>query len=728
MSATNENKNVHDWSDDPQLTAYALGELEGVEATEFEARVAGDEEAQALIAELRSFGLTLEESFSSEAAPELHDEQRRAIEEQLEEQVVLTPSVANHRSWQKPFAIAATVIIAGLGTAMIVSQNFRGEVSTMGIDFTQESSGSSAPMNEAVASSKSYGEAESKAPSESYSETLNSIGYIGPSAGIKAKGSNARGLSQERLRALKDLGYMGADEDLETLGYSGGVEDRRGRPERMLRSTREVVEEEPLLRDQELPREASREAYDRIYENSFLFAKQMPLSTFSVDVDTASYANVRRFLNDGQLPPPDAVRLEELVNYFSYDYATPTGEHPFSVNLEVGSAPWKPQHRLVRIGLQGRATLAEERASSNLVFLLDVSGSMNNPDKLPLLKKALQMLVQELDERDTISIVVYAGSSGVVLPATNCSQSVNTHMALERLEAGGSTNGGAGIELAYKMAAQNFIKGGINRVILATDGDFNVGVSDDGSLVRLIEEKAKTGVFLSVLGFGSGNLQDSKMEKLADKGNGNYAYIDSVFEARKVLVEQMGATLETIAKDVKIQVDFNPSEVQAYRLIGYENRIMAAQDFRDDTKDAGEIGAGHTVTALYEVVPVGVPFEAPEVEASKYQNPGNASSEAFSGELLDVRVAYKQPDGDTSTYLTVPLTDTGLHFEELSPDTRFAAAVAGFGMILRGSQHAGSAKLANVSNWAMASAGDDPGGYRAQFIGLVSKARELRGE
>jgi len=335
------------------------------------------------------------------------------------------------------------------------------------------------------------------------------------------------------------------------------------------------------------------------------------------------------------------------------------------------------------------------------------------------------MLVQELDERDTVSIVVYAGASGLALAPTRCDQSVNVHMALERLDAGGSTNGGAGIELAYRVAAENFIDGGINRVILATDGDFNVEVSDDGSLVRLIEEKARTGVFLSVLGFGTGNLQDSKMEQLADKGNGNYAYIDSALEARKVLVGQMGATLETIAKDVKIQVEFNPAQVQAYRLIGYENRLLAAQDFNDDAKDAGEIGAGHSVTALYEVVPVGVPFEAPGIDPARYQTPGNPTSEAFSGELLFLKLRYKRPEAETSKLLTTPVTDNGSDFQELSADTRWAAAVAGFGMLLRDSHYKGALTLDDVSRWALESAEHDPGGYRAQFLGLVGKAKAL---
>ncbi len=470
---------------------------------------------------------------------------------------------------------------------------------------------------------------------------------------------------------------------------------------------------------------SDREQYAHIAESAFVLTSDSPLSTFSIDVDTASYSNVRRILGSGQLPNPDAVRIEELINYFPYSYPNPSSAVPFSVNVEIGSAPWAEAHRLVRIGLKGRETHALERRPSNLVFLLDVSGSMESPSKLPLLKQALQMLVQNLGEQDRVAIVVYAGASGLVLPSTSCDDAVSIQMALEQLSAGGSTNGGQGIELAYEVAQRNFIEGGINRVLLATDGDFNVGVTSDGALVRLIEEKAGGGVFLTVLGFGTGNLQDAKMEQLADKGNGHYAYIDSTLEARKVLVEQMGATLETIAKDVKIQVEFNPALVQAYRLIGYENRVLAAQDFNDDSKDAGEIGAGHTVTALYEVVPVGVTLQVPDVDPLKYQVPARPAGAAYSGELLNLKLRYKSPDGNESKLLEYPITDAGGNFAEMSDDSRFAASVAAFGMLLRDSSYRGSLTWEQVIPWAANSLGDDPGGYRAQFLELVSKAQEL---
>jgi len=469
------------------------------------------------------------------------------------------------------------------------------------------------------------------------------------------------------------------------------------------------------------------EAYDRIYENPFRSVADAPLSTFSIDVDTASYANVRRFLTQKMRPPRDAVRIEELVNYFRYDYAPPEDEdEPFAARVEVASAPWKPEHRLVRVGLKGREIETEGRPTSNLVFLLDVSGSMNRTGKLPLLKKAMRMLVEQLTENDRVAIVVYAGATGLALPSTTGDQKEVILGALDSLSAGGSTAGAQGIQLAYQTAVANFIPGGINRVILATDGDFNVGITDKGALTRLIEEKARSGVFLSVLGFGMGNYQDDRLESLADKGNGNYAYIDTQMEARKVLVEEMNSTLVTIAKDVKIQIEFNPAEVAAYRLIGYENRMLRAEDFNDDTKDAGEIGAGHTVTALYEVVPQGVEIDLPGVDPLKYQKPkGEPSKAAETGELLTVKIRYKQPDGDTSKLLSFPVTDEGGSFNRASKDFQFAAAVAAFGMILRDSEHKGGATLDAVAELASAGQGEDPFGYRKEFLTLVEKAKDL---
>ena len=478
-----------------------------------------------------------------------------------------------------------------------------------------------------------------------------------------------------------------------------------------------------------VPPEHNTESYARIDDNPFIRAAEEPLSTFSVDVDTASYANVRRFLaSQRMLPPPDAVRVEELINYFVYDLPAPSvgDPHPFSVEVEVARCPWDADHRLARIGVKGREIERDARAMSNLVFLLDVSGSMSSHDKLPLLKRAMRLLVDELGENDRVAIVVYASSEGLALPSTPCDRKETILAALESLQAGGSTAGGAGIQLAYQVANENFIEGGINRVILCTDGDFNVGVSDEGQLTRMIEEKAKTGVFLSVLGFGTGNLQDSKMEALADRGNGNYAYIDSLAEAEKVLVEQMGGTLVTIAKDVKIQVDFNPAQVDAYRLIGYENRMLEARDFEDDAKDAGEIGAGHSVTALYELIPPGrLDEDLPAPPESRYVSP---PEHVASDELLTVNLRYKAPDGDDSTLVEVPVWDAGLDYADASADFKFSSAVAAFGMLLRGSPHVGDISHDAVLELAQAGLEFDPGGYRAEFLDLVRTARDLSQE
>ncbi|HEY7284314.1 MAG TPA: VWA domain-containing protein, partial [Vicinamibacterales bacterium] len=459
------------------------------------------------------------------------------------------------------------------------------------------------------------------------------------------------------------------------------------------------------------------EAYDRVDDNKWTSVGQHPLSTFSADVDTASYSNVRRFLRDGQAPPKDAVRTEELINYFRFDYPEPTDGRPFAVTTVVGECPWNTSHRLALIGLQARKIDASRIPPRNLVFLIDVSGSMFEPNKLPLVKASLAMLAPNLTEKDRVAIVVYAGNTGLVLPSTSGADTSTILGSLAQLEAGGSTNGGAGLQLAYKVAQDHFVKGGVNRVILATDGDFNVGVTDQGSLLRLIEEKRKSGVALSVLGFGMGNLKDSTMVKLADAGNGNYAYIDSLTEAQKVLVEEAGGTLVTVAKDVKLQVEFNPREVAAYRLIGYEKRILKDQDFNDDNKDAGEMGAGHSVTALYEFVPAGQPIDVPTVDPLKYQTKPAATS-AGNGELMTVKLRYKDPDGDTSRLMDVPVPNRVVK----SADLGFAAAVVEFGMLLRDSEFKGSASFQSASALAEANKGADAHGHRAEFIRLIGAA------
>jgi Ca-activated chloride channel family protein len=460
-----------------------------------------------------------------------------------------------------------------------------------------------------------------------------------------------------------------------------------------------------------------------------LSVANQPLSTFSVDVDTASYSNARRFLAQGSLPPKDAIRIEEWVNYFSYDYAPPASKAPFAVSSEVTSCPWNAQHKLVRIGIKGKEMPEESVPARNLVFLLDVSGSMMSADKLPLVKRGLSLMTDGLRAQDSIAIVVYAGNSGLVLPATTGRERGKILKAIDALEAGGSTNGGAGIQLAYSVAQQQFKKGGINRVILATDGDFNVGTTSEGELTRLIEDKRKSGVFLTVLGFGTGNTKDATMETLADKGNGNYAYIDSLSEARKVLVREAGSTLVTIAKDVKLQVEMNPLKVASYKLIGYENRLLAKEDFNDDNKDAGEIGAGHSVTALYEIVPRGVPAPAPAaVDPLKYQGASAPSAAASSTELMTIAVRYKEPQGDVSTKLSFVVVDSDKPLAQASDDYRFGVAVANVALLLRGSPDVKQSSLATARSLAAGALGADLHGDRREFLALIDEAKRLRGE
>lgn len=461
------------------------------------------------------------------------------------------------------------------------------------------------------------------------------------------------------------------------------------------------------------------EEYDGITENIFHSALRNPLSTFSIDVDAASYSNVRRFIENGQRPPQDAVRIEEMINYFDYDYKQPGDEHPFRIHTEISTAPWNEKHKLVHVGLQGREIPTENLPPSNLVFLLDVSGSMNAPNKLPLLKSSFKLLVDQLREDDHVAIVVYAGAAGVVLQPTAGSDKKTILDALDRLEAGGSTAGGAGIRLAYEIAKKNFRKEGNNRVILATDGDFNIGESSNAAMERLIEAKRNEGVFLTVLGFGMGNYKDSKMETLADRGNGNYAYIDNLSEARKVLVNEFGGTLFTIAKDVKLQVEFNPTKVQAYRLIGYENRMLRNEDFNNDKKDAGDLGSGHTVTALYEIIPVGVESEFFSIDDLKYQKAVIDPKATASKELMTIKFRYKKPDGDTSKLIVHTLSDRFTAAGATSDNFRWSAAVASFGMLLRDSEYAGDFTYEKALALAEGAKGKDAQGYRAEFINMV---------
>lgn len=461
------------------------------------------------------------------------------------------------------------------------------------------------------------------------------------------------------------------------------------------------------------------EEYDAIHDNTFQEALKNPLSTFSIDVDAASYSNVRRFINNGQRPPKDAVRIEEMINYFTYEYPQPKNDDPFSVNTEISIAPWNAKHKLVHIGLQGKKIATENLPPSNLVFLIDVSGSMSDVNKLPLLKSSFKMLVDELRPQDHVAIVVYAGAAGLVLTPTSGENKKEIIEALDNLQAGGSTAGGEGINLAYAVAKEHFKKEGNNRIILATDGDFNVGESSDASMERLIEQKRNDGIFLTVLGYGMGNYKDSKMETLADKGNGNYAYIDNITEARKVLVNEFGGTLFTIAKDVKLQIEFNPAKVKAYRLIGYENRMLKSEDFNNDKKDAGELGSGHTVTALYEIIPVGVESEFSPIDDLKYQSTKIDPRATDSKELMTVKLRYKKPNGDTSKLLVHPLIDENVVLEKTSNNFRWASSVAAFGMLLRESEYIKGFSYDSVVQMAQNAKEEDKEGYRTEFINLV---------
>ena len=692
--------------DDPNLTAFALGELSGAEQAAMEQAVASSPEAQEFVAETQQLSRLLK----SEYAAEQHLPPERSPNIiRMEEQRRLWSST----QWGSLVAALAIFAVIGVMAVSMIQRN-GGTVAQKSPSLRKERV--SLPAANSATEIEAIPEAtiELQPPTTPAQDLLAMQPMAPPPPAemmleshreVKPSAKPADGLTLHKFAAGK-------------LGEA----------------RREFSEESELAGRNRQDFDTA--TYDHVSENPFLPAASNPLSTFSIDVDTASYSNVRRFINSGSLPPKDAVRVEEMINYFSYDYHEPEGDKPFSIDLDATACPWDSSHRLLRIGLKGRDVANENRPASNLVFLLDVSGSMSPAERLPLVKQAMRLLVDKLSEKDRVAIVIYAGGSGLALPSTTGDRKETILRALEELKAGGSTNGAEGIELAYKVAADNFIKGGVNRVILATDGDFNVGVTNQGDLIRLIEEKAKSSVFLSVLGVGTDNLKDSTMQKLADKGNGNYAYLDSIDEARKVLVQQVNGTLMTIAKDVKIQVEFNPARVASYRLIGYEKRMLRKEDFNNDKVDAGEIGAGHTVTALYEIVPAGSgaadpSASIPPVDPLKYQasNPAAATAQTdskVSQEMVTVKLRYKKPDGDRSELVERSFVDNGSKFENAAPDLKFAAAVAEFGMILRDSQYKGKGTIGAVIEWAQEGKGRDAAGYRAGFIELVRKAQTLK--
>ncbi|BDS08474.1 hypothetical protein NT6N_35140 [Oceaniferula spumae] len=523
---------------------------------------------------------------------------------------------------------------------------------------------------------------------------------------------------------------------LDRSGGAGDVAGSRAGKKKSIRDGQNGLIEEDRGGDPRVGRSvhASGNRYGQLVDNVFLSPFKAPLSTFSVDVDTASYTNMRRMIQNGQAIPKDAVRIEEMINYFSYTYPQPEGDHPFSVNVETASCPWNPEHRLVKVGLQGKDIVREKRPAANLVFLLDVSGSMNAQDKLPLLVDSMKILLKELNGDDSVTIVVYAGAQGLALPPTYVDENGRKTILdkLNNFRSGGSTNGGAGITLAYKMAKKHFVKGGVNRVILGTDGDFNVGLTDRSALVSMVEREAKSGVYLSVLGFGQGNLNDAMLEDITNKGNGNYSYIDSLREGRKVFLDDMMGNMVTIAKDVKIQVEFNPAKVKSYRLIGYANRMLKAEDFKNKLIDAGEIGAGHRVTALYEIVPGNATEQAPVIDDLKYQKrkiaePKPADREVVdSPEMLTVKLAYKGPEATKeteSTYFETPVTDSGKAWKDASDDFKFASGVGLFGMLQRGSEFAGKGNYQLVRELAEQGRGKDEKGHRTEFSDLVRKVK-----
>lgn len=758
-------------ADDPRLTAYALGQLDGDDVAAgraaVEAAVAGDAALQGEIDAIQRLAGDLVAALADEAAPSgygLSDRQRFAIRNAARRRERPRTGAFAGPAWWPVYGVAAaavTVIVlfnptigkgAALARAYVAKVQNGGEIANL--------------QDRTPYDNRDYGEGVTLWSLLTQRDPFDAdtpAGGPAAMAPMAAQGGPYDGARRPAQNPAADMSAAGAavpDSAADTASSAPPQDYAIAPPAPMLMAptpddaydrTRRSTSNFPPDLPPDLyatavapmryptpepypPYPSGGEGYNPVVDNPFRRVADAPLSMFGVDVDTASYANVRRFLTAGQLPPPDAVRVEELVNYFPYAYdpPSPRDEMPFAVDVVAHPAPWAPEHRLVRVALKGRIVDADRRPSANLVFLVDVSGSMDEPDKLPLVQQAMSKMVENLRPDDRVAIVTYAGEAGIALDSTPGSERGAILDGIARLSAGGSTNGAAGILTAYEIARQHFIRGGVNRVVLATDGDFNVGVTSDTQLVDVITAEAKSGVFLTALGVGTGNLQDGKLEQLADKGNGHYAYIDGAREAQKALVDELEGTLVTIAKDVKVQVEFNPAKVEGYRLIGYENRAMPAQDFADDTKDGGEIGAGHTVTALYEVVPAGRSLPSEDDAPLRYRPSTDArregrSSDDHGDEMLVVKLRWKAPDGQASTERDVPYVDRDQGAWRADADWRFAASVAAFGMLLRQSPYRGDADWRMVLDLAEGGLGRDEGGWRHEFLDLVQRARNLAG-
>jgi Ca-activated chloride channel family protein len=730
-----------------RLTAYALNDpgLSPTDRREVEAQIAADAATRRAVDETRRLAQLLTAGLAAEQA---------ALPA---EPAVTIPApdraMRTHKSWAKAFVAAAAVLIAVGGTYLGVSEWRKARDADHG-SFAANSALSNSPRQ----ADRGWHSAEERmlrsAESQRRAETVQAGAGGGAEAGPGDAAAPAMPVpSPKKVAGGPGFGAAGGGARPGIPGPPAGplapggppakgrsLKDgtpRDGAPAADLPppapAAADPKPDAPRPREEPSKEEGAPGQNDRhpnFVENNFTRVEGLnALSTFGVDVDTASYSIVRKYLTEGMLPPPNAVRLEEMVNYFPYADKPPEGADPFAVTVEMADCPWEPAHRLARLGLKAKPIANDKRPPSNLVFLIDVSGSMDAPERLPLVKAGLKLLVSQLGENDRVAMVVYAGTTGLVLDSTPATQKDKIVNVLDGLEASGSTNGSGGIQKAYEVAAAHFIKGGTNRVILCTDGDWNVGTTSTEALVKLIEEKRKTGVYLSAFGFGMGNQRDEMLVRLADNGNGNYAYIDTLKEAHKAFVEQIGGTLVTVAKDVKVQVEFNPAVIQSYRLLGYEKRILAAKDFRDDTKDAGEMGAGHVVTALYELVPVGAPDPVlGSGDKLRYQKDPTPKEPLKPDEAFLVKMRHKKPDADTSTERRQVVKNKTVEYARASEDFQFAAAVASFAMLLKDSPYKGHSNYGLVLELAEAAKKHDPSGYRAEFVDLVKKAKSLSGK